>query len=87
VLKKSPFAVSAFARRANLVLDDFQTSVISRLDLILSKPAWSRDSGSEIQIRDVRNLLSADCDFEYLRYWARELSVEETLKSMLNNHE
>ncbi len=87
LLKKTPFAISAFARRTNLALGDFQTSVISREDLILSKLAWARDSGSEMQLRDVRNLLSADCDFEYLRHWAEDLSVGETLESLLDTHE
>jgi hypothetical protein len=87
LLKKTPFAISAFARRTTLVLDDFQTSVISREDLILSKLAWAKDSGSEMQLRDVRNLLSGGCDFEYLRQWAKDLSVNETLESLLDNHE
>jgi hypothetical protein len=85
--KKTPFAISAFTRRTNLTLDDFQTSVISREDLILSKLSWAKDSGSEMQLRDVRNLLSAGCDFEYLRQWARDLSVTETLESLLDAHE
>lgn len=87
LLKKTAFAVSAFARKTNLESDDFQTSVISREDLILSKLDWARDSGSEMQFRDVSNLLSADCDFEYLRKWADTLSVRETLESLLDTHE
>jgi hypothetical protein len=87
LLKKTPFASSAFARRANLVLNDFQTNVISREDLILSKLVWAKDSGSEMQLRDVRNLLSADCDLDYLQRWAKDLSVNETLESLRRTHE
>src|SRR5207244_4831559 len=31
-------------------------------DLILSKPSCAKDSGSEVQLRDVRNLLDSLCD-------------------------
>jgi hypothetical protein len=83
VLRNTPFGISAFGRRKDLLLGDFQTSIISREDLILSKLVWAKDSGSELQMRDVRNLLSAGCDIEYLRHWAEDLSVKETLESLL----
>lgn len=87
VLRNTPFAVSAFGRRRNLALGDFQTTIISREDLILSKLAWAKDSGSEVQLRDVRNLLAAGCDIDYVRSWAGGLSVTETLEFILNTHE
>jgi len=36
-----------------------------------------------MQLRDVRNLLRADCDSEYLRSRAKILSVEELLEEIL----
>ena len=87
VLTNTPFAVSEFGRRSPLNLGDFQTTIISREDLILSKLVWAKDSGSEMQLRDVRNLLGRDCDLDYLRTWAEELTVKETLESLLNTHE
>jgi len=36
-----------------------------------------------MQLRDVRNLLSADCDMEYLRSRAKILVVEELLEELL----
>lgn len=86
VLAGSPFAVSAFGRRKTLELSDFQTTIISREDLILSKLVWAKDSGSEMQIRDVRNLLTASCDLDYVRKWAEELTVKQSLESLLNEN-
>ena len=83
VLKDTPFAMAAFERRRELVLGSFQTTIISREDLILSKLDWAKDSGSEMQLRDVRSLLAASCDLEYLRHWAEDLSLNETLESLL----
>ena len=38
---------------------------------------------SEMQLRDVRNLLSADCDMDYLRSRAKTLEVDELLEELL----
>ena len=51
-----------FARRMRVELPGFQVWLVSREDLILSKLAWARDSESELQMRDVRNLLSSEVD-------------------------
>jgi len=37
-----------------------------------------------MQLRDVRDLLVADCDVSYLRKWAEELTVKDALESLLN---
>jgi len=36
-----------------------------------------------MQLHDVRNLLSTDCDMEYLRSRARKLKVDELLEELL----
>ena len=56
---------------------------MSREDLVLSKLVWAKDSKSEMQLRDVRNLLSADCDMDYLRSRAKTLKVNELLEELL----
>ncbi|HXQ70139.1 MAG TPA: nucleotidyltransferase, partial [Pyrinomonadaceae bacterium] len=67
VLKTDAYRQEEFARRKQINLGDFETWIVSREDLILSKLFWARDSKSEMQLRDVLNLLSTDCDMEYLR--------------------
>jgi len=49
--------------------------LISREDLILPKLFWARSSRSEMQSRDVRNLLAGEYDIEYLRRQAKQLGV------------
>jgi hypothetical protein len=51
----------------------------------MSKLFWARDSRSEMQLRDVRNLLTTDCDVEYLRSRAEKLNVDDLLKELLRN--
>jgi len=56
---------------------------VSREDLVLSKLVWARESGSEVQLRDIRNLLSADADLVYIRDWALPLGVSQMLEDLL----
>jgi len=44
---------------------------------------WAKDSKSEMQLRDVRNLLSSDCDMDYLRSRSNTLKVDELLEELL----
>ena len=85
VLKTDAYRQEEFARRKQINLGDFETWIVSREDLILSKLFWARNSKSEIQLRDVRNLLSTDCDMEYIRSRARKLNVDELLEELLVN--
>jgi hypothetical protein len=83
VLKTDAYRQEEFARRKQINVGDFKTWIVSREDLILSKLFWARDSKSEMQLGDVRNLLSADCDMEYVRSRAKTLEVGELLKELL----
>ena len=83
VLKRDIYHQEEFARRRQITLGDFETWIVSREDLILSKLFWAKDSKSEMQLGDVRNLLSSDCDMEYLRSRAQILAVVELLKELL----
>lgn len=73
-----------FSRRRVLRLDGCELSVVAPEDLILSKLAWAKDSGSESQHRDVRQLLAAvpDLDFAYLEQWADVLGVRPRLNEL-----
>ena len=55
------------------------TWITSREDLILSKLVWARDSGSEMQLRDVRTLVDESVDWLYLKDWAAKLGVAAKL--------
>src|SRR5262245_54133291 len=84
VLKNDPYRHEEFARRVRITLGDFQTWIVSREDLILSKLFWAKSSRSELQLRDVRNLLAVECDLEYLRRQAKRLGVDKLLTEVEN---
>jgi hypothetical protein len=83
VLKIDAYRQEEFARRRQINLGNFETWIVSREDLVLSKLVWAKDSKSEMQLRDVRNLLDADCDMDYLRSRAKTLRVDELLEELL----
>lgn len=83
VRKDDPYREEEFARRQRVAIADFQTWIVSLEDLILSKLYWARDSRSELQLRDVRNLLQLDSDRDYLRSRATILGVEQLLEEVL----
>jgi hypothetical protein len=48
-------------------------------EALLSKLVWASDSGSEMQLRDVRTLIDESVDWPYLKDWAAKLGVAAKL--------
>jgi hypothetical protein len=81
--KNETFRLLEFERRRKVAIGNFETWIVSREDLILSKLVWSKDSHSQTQRQDVINLLKEDCDFGYLHQWAASLEVATELNALL----
>jgi hypothetical protein len=75
VRKSTPYRHAEFARRKQIRIDDFSTWIVSKEDLIISKLFWAKDSGSELQMRDVRNLVATGCDAAYVENWTHDLDL------------
>ncbi len=82
VRKDDPYRRLELERRQRVEIEGLATWVVSREDLILSKLAWGKLSGSELQRRDVAALWHTDMDRPYLRRWAQELMVADDLASI-----
>jgi len=80
VQKNSPYRREEFDRRAQIAIEDFSTWIVSKEDLIISKLDWARDSRSELQLGDVRNLLSTGYDEEYVARWTEQLGLTDLWK-------
>ncbi len=78
IRKDSAYRRTEFVRRRKITVDGQALYVVAPEDLILSKLVWARDSRSEVQLTDVRNLLRSAkrLNRRYLARWAKELSVE-----------
>ena len=58
--------------------------VVSAEDLILSKIDWARSSRSELQLRDVKNVIAAqpDLNWPYIDAWAERLGLVDLLSEV-----
>ena len=75
-----------FERRCLTDFEGLAIYVTSPEDLILSKLEWAKDSLSEMQIRDVKNLLmTSELDMDYIRDWVRRLGLEEIFRKALKS--
>jgi len=84
VLRKTDdFQTTAFNRRRKVDFAGFDLWIISHEDLILSKLIWAKKTDSEMQLRDVTNLLRSVVDTEYLEKWSGKLEVDEALAEIL----
>ena len=75
VRKNTPYRLAEFERRQRITIEDFSTWIASKEDLIISKLWWAKDSHSEQQLRDVKNLVATGCDTAYIERWTRELGL------------
>ena len=86
VRKDSSYRGIEFKRRRCVELDGSQIWIVAPEDLIISKLIWSKDSLSDYQLKDVKNLLMSvkDLDIAYINKWVQTLdlnSVYERVKS------
>ena len=84
IRKSSEYRKTEFKRRQKISIRDFTTFIVSKEDLIISKLFWAKESRSEIQFRDVRNLLASEYDGIYLQRWTRELGLDNLLRECLD---
>jgi len=78
VIKKStPFQQNVFDRRRRTDFYGRKIWIIEKNDLIISKLLWAKDSRSEKQLTDVKNLLVNGFDAAYIEKWTREFGVYE----------
>ena len=84
VRKSTEYRKVEFDRRQKIALEGFSTYIVSKEDLILSKLVWAKDSHSEIQLRDIANLLLSGYDKKYIGPWANKLGVSSLLGEVLN---
>lgn len=79
VLRPDPGKVEQFRRRRMSDRAGFPFWIISPEDLVIAKLDWARDSRSEMQLRDIANLLATreDMDLSYIGGWAHRLGLSD----------
>ena len=73
--KASAYRLAGFERRQRIDIEDFSTCIASKEDLIISKLYWARESRSEMQLRDVKNLAATGYEAIYIEQWTESLGL------------
>jgi len=82
VKESSPYQDTAFSRKREISIKSSPVWFVSPEDLIISKLNWAKDSLSEIQLKDVRNLIETvdNLDFKYIDNWISQLDLGQVYK-------
>ena len=76
VLKKNTeFQQSAFENRRKIDFYGGDIWIITKEDLIISKLLWAKESRSEKQLNDVRNLILSGIETAYIEDWTQKLEI------------
>ena len=84
VRKSEEYRRLEFGRRLEIEVEDAKIWIVSKEDLIISKLYWARDSHSDLQLGDVKNLLRSGYDNSYLTTWTETLGLSDLLRECLN---
>ncbi|MEA3420391.1 MAG: DUF6036 family nucleotidyltransferase [Acidobacteriota bacterium] len=87
IRKNEDYRKEEFRRRQKMNIEGVAISVVSAEDLILSKLVWGKQSKSELQLSDVRQMIStvSELDWKYIQKWATVLGIDELLRKVKEN--
>jgi len=82
IKKSSAYQETAFSRKREVLIRSSPMWFISPEDLVISKLSWAKDSLSEMQLKDVRNLIETvnNLDLKYIDKWVSQLGLEQIYK-------
>jgi hypothetical protein len=87
VRKDSQYRRTEFARRRRGSIEGQGLAIVAPEDLIISKLDWMRETRSEVQLADVRNILRSvpDLDRQYLAHWTERLGLGALYREALGD--
>ena len=82
VRKFDPYHELEFSRRRSIEIDDIKIWTVSPEDLVINKLSWAKETYSETQLNDVRNILNGvkNIDLDYIKTWISNLGLDEIFK-------
>jgi hypothetical protein len=86
IRKNTKYRLHEFSKKNKVLIDDLEINIVSLEDLIISKLIWAKDSQSEIQINDIKNLLKCKYDLDYLKFWSEKLKILDFFNRIINEN-
>lgn len=85
IRKDIPYRELEFLRRTTKEFLGSKIWIATVEDLIISKLHWAKDSFSEMQIKDIRNLmLNTNLDYVYIDKWVKLLKLSDIYSKVKN---
>jgi Nucleotidyl transferase AbiEii toxin, Type IV TA system len=84
VRKPEEYRIVEFGRREKIAFSNTEIVIVSKEDLILSKLIWAKESKSDLQLKDVKNLLGTGYNEKYLFEWSKKLELFRFLMEVIN---
>lgn len=86
IRKDTPFDKDCFSRRRKIKVEDIELDLISPEDLIIAKLLWARKSLSELQLKDVANIVrtGSELDIVYLEEWIDKFNLYDLYNKIKN---
>ncbi len=84
IRKDDEYRILEFNNRKKIKIDNNDVYIVSLEDLIISKLFWEKDSFSEVQTRDIKNLVKNDYNVEYVKKWCANLNILNLFNRILN---
>lgn len=87
IRKNVDYRKTEFLRKKQINVDGTLVWIVAPEDLIISKLFWAKDSISEMQIKDIQNILKSvhDLDQSYLEMWIDKLDLVSIYKKVASN--
>lgn len=84
IRKNEEYRKEEFFRRRKVLIEDTPLYIVSPEDLILSKLVWGKQLISDLQLVDVRQMISVilNLDWQYIKKWAVILGVDSALEEV-----
>lgn len=84
IRKDAEYRKVEFGRRQGINFEGLNIYIVSPEDLVLSKLFWAKDNRSELQMRDVKNILRTvhHLDIGYIEKWVKDLRLDEIYKEV-----
>lgn len=86
IRKDRPFSIEEFSRRRRIEYAGKPLWIVSAEDAVLSKLEWAKKGDSDRQVRDAASIVMVQwgrLDLDYLRKWAQELDVADSLEPII----
>jgi hypothetical protein len=87
VRKDSEYRRIEFARQRRGPIEGHEVALVAPEDLVISKLDWMRETRSEVQLADVRNILTSmpGLDKHYLEHWSERLGLDALYREALGD--